>query len=152
MEQTQSYTSQRNEGEGNKTAAREYNEAQHHFVESGRVEKKAQEAARAMNSPERVELERAEAIGKERAQPGTAEVLAQRARQHAASASEYVASNVQEYTLGALIIAGLVGYGIGYLIHGASTREWRNRREIEETSEPRTLFMRETDWSKSPAI
>ena len=84
MDQTQSYANQRNEGEGNKTAAREYNEAQHDFVASGRVEEKAQEAARAMNSPERVELERAEAIGRGRAQPGTAEMLAQRAKQHAA--------------------------------------------------------------------
>jgi hypothetical protein len=152
VDQTQSYANQRNEGEGNKTAAREYNEAQHDFVASGRVEEKAQEAARAMNSPERVELERAEAIGRGRAQPGTAEMLAQRAKQHAADAGEYLAGNVQEYPLGALIIAGLVGYGIGYLIHGASTPEWRNRREIEETSEPRTLFMRQTDWSKSPAV
>jgi hypothetical protein len=152
VDETRSYVSQPNQGEGNKTAAREYNRAQHDFVASGRVEENAQEAARAMNSPERVELERAEALGKGRAQPATGEMLAQRARQHAASAGEYLASNLQEYRLGALIIAGLVGYGLGYLIHGASTPEWRSRRDVEESSEPRTLFMRQTDWSKSGAV
>jgi len=152
LDETPSYGRQQNEGEGNKTAAREYNEAQHRFAQSGKVEEKAREAERAMASPERAELERAEAIGKARAEPGAAETLAERARQHAARAGEYLAGNVQEYPLAALIIAGLVGYGIGYLIHGASTQEWRNRREIEETSEPRTLFMRQTDWSNSPAV
>ena len=57
-------TEQRNEGEGNKTAAREYNEAQHRFAESGKVEEKAREAKKALDSPEARELERAEAIGK----------------------------------------------------------------------------------------
>ena len=52
-----------NEGEGNKTAARQYNEAQHRFVESGKVDKKAREAEKALDSDKR-ELERAEAIGK----------------------------------------------------------------------------------------
>jgi hypothetical protein len=54
---------QRNEGEGNKTAAREYNESQRRFVESGKVEEKAREAEKALDS-DRQELERAEAIGK----------------------------------------------------------------------------------------
>jgi len=82
------------------------------------------------------------------------DTLTRQAREQASQAGEYLARNVQEYPLGALIIAGLVGYGIGYLVHayGASTSEWRNRREIEETREPRTLFMRETDWSKSPPV
>ncbi len=53
-----------NEGEGNKTAARQYNEAQHRFVESGKVEEKAREAEKALDTPEKRELERAEAIGK----------------------------------------------------------------------------------------
>jgi hypothetical protein len=52
-----------NEGEGNKTAAREYNEAQRRFVETGRVEEKAREAEKALDT-DRSELERAEAIGK----------------------------------------------------------------------------------------
>jgi hypothetical protein len=78
--------------------------------------------------------------------------LAQQTREQVSQTGEYLARHVQEYPFGALLIAGLVGYGIGYLIHGASTQEWRNRREIEETREPRTLFMRQTDWSKSPAV
>ena len=57
-------TTTRNEGEGNKTAARQYNEAQHRFVQSGKVEEKAREAERALHSSEKEELQRAEAIGK----------------------------------------------------------------------------------------
>jgi hypothetical protein len=53
-----------NEGEGNRTAAREYNEAQHRFVESGKVDKKAREAEQALDTPEKRAMERAEAIGK----------------------------------------------------------------------------------------
>lgn len=55
---------QRNEGEGNKTAAREYNEQQHRFAQSGQVEEKAREAEKAVSGKERSELERAEAIGR----------------------------------------------------------------------------------------
>jgi hypothetical protein len=57
-------TSGRNEGEGNKTAARQYNEAQRRFVQSGKVEEKAREAEKSMQGAEKRELERAEAIGK----------------------------------------------------------------------------------------
>ena len=57
-------TDQRNEGEGNKTAARQYNEAQRRFVETGKVEKKAREAEKSLQGREKGELERAEAIGK----------------------------------------------------------------------------------------
>lgn len=53
-----------NEGEGNKTAAREYNESQQRFVKSGKVDEKARDAERAFDSPERRELEEAEAVGK----------------------------------------------------------------------------------------
>jgi hypothetical protein len=53
-----------NEGEGNRTAAREYNEAQHRFVESGKVDRKAREAEQALDTPEKRTMERAEAIGK----------------------------------------------------------------------------------------
>ena len=56
-------TASRNEGEGNKTAARKYNEAQQRFVESGQVDGKAREAERALDRDKR-ELQRAEAIGK----------------------------------------------------------------------------------------
>jgi hypothetical protein len=56
-----------NEGEGNKTAAREYNEAQKRFVNSGQVEDRARDAERALDGPEHQELEEAEAIGKSHA-------------------------------------------------------------------------------------
>jgi len=55
-----------NEGEGNKTAARQYNESQRRFAESGQVEEKAREAERALDT-DKAELERAEAIGKRHA-------------------------------------------------------------------------------------
>ena len=57
-------SSSRNEGEGNKTAGRRYNEAQRRFVESGKVEDKAREAEEALDGPEHTELQKAEAIGK----------------------------------------------------------------------------------------
>lgn len=56
--------SSRNEGEGNRTAARQYNEAQRNFVKSGAVEEKAREAEQAVEGREKRELDRAEAIGK----------------------------------------------------------------------------------------
>ena len=59
-------SSSRNEGEGNKTAGRQYNEAQRRFVESGQVEDKAREAEKALEGPEKAELQKAEAIGKDR--------------------------------------------------------------------------------------
>jgi len=58
---------QRNEGEGNKTAAKEYNEAATKFAHSGKVEQKAEEAARARSGPEREALDRAEQVGKSHA-------------------------------------------------------------------------------------
>ncbi len=59
----------RNEGEGNKTAAREYNEAQRRFVSGGNVEPAARDAEQALDGPEQEELREAEAIGKSRAAP-----------------------------------------------------------------------------------
>jgi hypothetical protein len=64
MSQKTKLTEQRNEGEGNRTAARQYNEAQRRFVRSGQVEDKAREAEQALDSGEKRELERAEATGK----------------------------------------------------------------------------------------
>jgi hypothetical protein len=55
---------QANEGEGNKTAAREFNDAQQAFVKSGQVDEKARDAERALDGPESRELEEAKAIGK----------------------------------------------------------------------------------------
>lgn len=58
---------QRNEGEGNKTAAKEYNEATTKFAQSGKVDDQAQKAAQAREGGERQELERAEQAGKSHA-------------------------------------------------------------------------------------
>jgi hypothetical protein len=55
---------QANEGEGNKTAARHYNEAQAGFAKSSKVADKAREAREAIDAPEGKELARAEAEGK----------------------------------------------------------------------------------------
>jgi hypothetical protein len=58
---------QPNEGEGNKTAALDVNEAQQRFAKSGQVEKAARDAERALNGPERQKRRDAEAVGKSRA-------------------------------------------------------------------------------------
>ena len=58
---------QRNEGEGNKTAAKEYNEATKKFVQSGQVERKANEALAARSGPEKQSLDQAEKAGKSKA-------------------------------------------------------------------------------------
>lgn len=57
----------KNEGEGSRTAARRYNEAQREFADTGQVEEKAKEAKKAREGSERNELERAEQVGKEHA-------------------------------------------------------------------------------------
>jgi len=65
MEKRKEFTQSRNEGEGNRTAAREYNEAQRRFVKSGQVDERARDAERDLNEDTiRRELEHAEAIGK----------------------------------------------------------------------------------------
>lgn len=61
-----SETDKTKEGEGNKTAAGEYNQAQRRFVKSGKVQEKAREAARALDGPEADELAQAETVGKSR--------------------------------------------------------------------------------------
>ncbi len=53
-----------NEGEGNRTAAREYNRRTQRFAKSGQVEKKAQEAEKALEGAEGEELAKAEEAGK----------------------------------------------------------------------------------------
>ena len=57
--------SQANEGEGNRTAARAYNKGVRDFEKTGQVEKKAREAADALDGPEADELRQAEQAGKE---------------------------------------------------------------------------------------
>lgn len=57
-------TGGKNEGEGNRTAARHYNKDTRDFVESGKVEKSAEKARRAVESDDGEELKRAEQQGK----------------------------------------------------------------------------------------
>ena len=57
-------TGQKNEGEGNRTAARRYDRAVEQTVKSGTVPAKARAAARALDGPEGSELRRAEAQAK----------------------------------------------------------------------------------------
>jgi len=52
-----------NEGEGNRTAAKDYNERTRRFVDSGQVQGKAREAAKALDGAEKAELQRAEKEG-----------------------------------------------------------------------------------------
>jgi hypothetical protein len=60
-------TNQRNEGEGNKTAARRFNKKERAFVKSGKVEKAAEEAKRAVQSSEAESLKQAEREGLKKA-------------------------------------------------------------------------------------
>jgi hypothetical protein len=55
---------QKNEGEGNKTAARNYNEDQQDFVKDGRVPDAAKAAKEAVKGAEGEELRRAEEEGR----------------------------------------------------------------------------------------
>jgi uncharacterized protein (TIGR02284 family) len=73
---------QRNEGEGNKTAAKEYNQETTKFAQSGKVEPQAKAAAAARSGPERKDLERAEQAGKQKAKDEDPQV---RQREHAKS-------------------------------------------------------------------
>ncbi|MGJ0507527.1 MAG: hypothetical protein ACR652_10385 [Methylocystis sp.] len=59
----------RNEGEGNRTAAKQYNDAQRKFVESGKVEPAAKDAEHALETDEAEELKRAEEKGRAHARP-----------------------------------------------------------------------------------
>jgi hypothetical protein len=60
----------------------------------------------------------------------TAQDLARRAReqtdtlyQQGTQASQYLTRNVNEYPLTALLVAGAIGYGLGYLIHSGWTSD-----------------------------
>lgn len=55
---------QNNEGEGNKTAAREYNQAQTKFAHSGKVQPAAEKAKKAVESSENAALKKAEEAGR----------------------------------------------------------------------------------------
>ena len=68
MDKTKQIAEQRNEGEGNRTSAREYNEAQQRFIRSGQVDQKAHEAERDMRDRDiRRELEQAAKVGRRHA-------------------------------------------------------------------------------------
>jgi hypothetical protein len=54
-----------NEGEGSRSAARDYNQRTKRFIDEGRVDQSAKEAERAVESGERDKLEEAERIGRE---------------------------------------------------------------------------------------
>jgi len=58
---------QKNEGEGNRTAAREYNKESRSFIESGKVEKSAEKARKAVEGEEDRSLKRAEKEGLKKA-------------------------------------------------------------------------------------
>ena len=55
---------QQNEGEGNRTAAKQYNDSQKKFVDRGKVDPAARDAAKAVDGAEGSELRKAEQIGK----------------------------------------------------------------------------------------
>ena len=52
------------QGEGNYTAARQYDREQKRFAESGKVEKAARDAAQAVQGPEGEHLREAERMGR----------------------------------------------------------------------------------------
>ena len=52
------------EGEGSRTGAKQYNDGATAFAHSGKVDKAAQDAARAVDGPEGASLRAAEAAGK----------------------------------------------------------------------------------------
>jgi phage repressor protein C with HTH and peptisase S24 domain len=60
-------STQNNEGEGNRTAAKQYNDAQKTFAESGKVDAAAQDAAKAVDGREGSEPHKAEEAGKRHA-------------------------------------------------------------------------------------
>ncbi|HEY8126268.1 MAG TPA: hypothetical protein VIF88_12730 [Methylocystis sp.] len=59
----------KNEGEGSRTAAKQYNEATRKFVESGKVDKAAKDAEEAIEGEEAEDLKRAEDEGRAHAAP-----------------------------------------------------------------------------------
>lgn len=59
--------SNKNEGEGNRTADREYRKDTEDFIESGKVSGAADKARKAVEGAEKDELDKAEEKGKEKA-------------------------------------------------------------------------------------
>jgi ElaB/YqjD/DUF883 family membrane-anchored ribosome-binding protein len=69
----------------------------------------------------------------------TAQDLARRAREQTSvatdTAGEYLTRNVNEYPLTALLVAGAIGYGLGYLIHSGWTSEGWSSNERRDTND-----------------
>ena len=59
VEQEKNTSNLKMEGEGSREGSRRYQEAQHEFAENGNVEKKAEEAAAALDGDEADDLEKA---------------------------------------------------------------------------------------------
>ena len=76
-------------------------------------------------------------------QQRSTEVLTRQAREQASQAGKYLASKTQDYPFGALLLAGSIGYGIGFLIHtrwsSAPREEWPENEGYsgEQTSAPK---------------
>jgi len=108
--------SSQNEGEGNKTAARQYNEAQERFAQSGQVEEKAREAEQALDGPEKAALQHAEDVGRshiagEGRRP--AKATADAASQAGGQANEVlndVEEMIRKNPLLSVITAAVIGY------------------------------------------
>jgi hypothetical protein len=64
MKQAKKPSQNANEGEGSRTAANRYNEKTRDFAQSGRVDKQADEAKRAVEGEQRSELRKAEDAGR----------------------------------------------------------------------------------------
>lgn len=73
-ERTAAPSQQANEGEGNRTAAREFNREQQAFAQRGPVEQKAREAESALSGAERKPLKKAERAGRRRSRGEDPEV------------------------------------------------------------------------------
>lgn len=67
QDKTQDPNRQKNEGEGNRTAAREYNRDTREFIEKEDVGKLAEQARKDVEGPQGDELRRAEEEGKRKA-------------------------------------------------------------------------------------
>ncbi len=64
---TQPVVASENEGEGSRTAARNYNQKTREFIDAGKVDDAADAAKDAIDGDEREELENAEQVGKSKA-------------------------------------------------------------------------------------
>ncbi|MHB1207702.1 MAG: hypothetical protein ACYCZX_19215 [Rhodospirillaceae bacterium] len=64
MANTTQKNAQENQGEGNRTAAKVYNEATTRFAKSGKVDPAARKAEKSLETPEAEDLAQAEAAGR----------------------------------------------------------------------------------------